>query len=138
MDTITDSDSVDMGSIPVRDGMKNRLHTSVVRLQSVILLKGCFMKIHGVQRIWRRPFWVHLKKHYCPVCMNLLTTTKVSKVVNSKSEEDKKLLKFDFRGRHLYMAGNIKVVWTEFMCNDCCKTYSLDEIRESEKKKNEE
>lgn len=44
MDMIIDSDSVDMGSIPVRDGTKSRLHPSVVRLQSVILLKRCFFE----------------------------------------------------------------------------------------------
>ena len=90
------------------------------------------MKVHGVKRMWRRPFWVHLKKHYCPVCMNLLTTTKVSKVVNSRSEEAKE---YDFSSGDGFMAGNIKFLWTEFVCINCDKTYPLDEIIEYERKK---
>ena len=45
------------------------------------------MKIHGIKREWSKPFWVRYKKHYCPTCMNLLATTKVSKIVNSNSEK---------------------------------------------------
>ena len=47
------------------------------------------LKIHGVKREWSRPFWVRFKKHHCPTCLNLLTTTTVSKIVNSNSEEAK-------------------------------------------------
>ena len=89
------------------------------------------LKIHGVKREWSRPFWVRFKKHYCPVCKGLLTTINVSKVGNSKSEEAKN---FDFSSVDTYMVGNIKFIWTEFLCSACEKTYSLHEIRESEKK----
>ena len=89
------------------------------------------LKIHGVKREWSRPFWVRFKKHYCPTCMNLLTTTKVSKIVNSNSEEAKD---YDFSSGDTYMIGNIKFIWTEFLCDACGKTYSLQEIRENEKK----
>ena len=76
------------------------------------------MKIHGVKREWSRPFWVRFKKHHCPACNALLTTIKVSKVVNSKSEEAKN---FDFSSGDTYMVGNIKFIWTEFQCNVCNK-----------------
>ena len=89
------------------------------------------LKIHGVKREWSRPFWVRFKKHYCPSCMNLLTTTKVSKIVNSNSKEAKD---YDFSSGDTYMIGNIKYIWTEFLCTACGKTYSLQEIRENEKK----
>ena len=89
------------------------------------------MKIHGVKREWSRPFWVRFKKHHCPACNALLTTIKVSKVVNSKSEEAKN---FDFSSGETYMVGNIKFIWTEFQCNVCDNSYSLQEIRENEKK----
>lgn len=89
------------------------------------------MKIHGVKREWSRPFWVRFKKHHCPACNALLTTIKVSKVVNSKSEEAKN---FDFSSGDTYMVGNIKFIWTEFRCNVCNNSYSLQEIRENEKK----
>ena len=89
------------------------------------------LKIHGIKREWSKPFWVRFKKHYCPTCMNLLTTTKVSKIVNSNSEEAKD---YDFSSGDTYMIGNIKFIWTEFLCTACGKTYSLQEIRENEKK----
>ena len=63
--------------------------------------------------------------------MNLLTTTKASKIVNSNSEEAKD---YDFSSGDTYLIGNIKFIWTEFLCTVCDKTYSLQEIRENEKK----
>lgn len=63
--------------------------------------------------------------------MNVLTTTKVSKIVNSDSEEAKD---YDFSSVDAYLVGNIKFIWTEFLCTACSKTYSLQEIRENEKK----
>ncbi len=89
------------------------------------------LKIHGVKREFSRPFWVRFKKHYCPACMNLLTANKVSKIVNSNSEEAKD---YDFSSCDTYMTGNIKFIWTEFLCTACGKTYSLQEIRKNEKK----
>ena len=89
------------------------------------------MKIHGAKREWSRPFWVRFKKHHCPACNALLTTIKVSKVVNSKSEEAKN---FDFSSGDTCMVGNIKFIWTKFQCNVCNNSYSLQEIRENEKK----
>ena len=88
------------------------------------------MKIHGVSRKWRRPFWTYFKKHYCPNCGQILTTTKVSKIVNSKSEEAKN---YDFSSGDTYMMGNIKFTWTEFNCVSCEKNYSLDQIINFEK-----
>ena len=106
--------------------LKNTAFYDIIKPKEVIRLK-----IHGVKREWSRPFWVRFKKHYCPTCMNLLTTTKVSKIVNSNSEEAKD---YDFSSGDTYMIGNIKFIWTEFLCAACGKTYSLQEIRENEKK----
>ena len=106
--------------------LKNTTFCDIIKPKGVIRLK-----IHGVKRTWSRPFWVRFKKHYCPTCMNLLTTTKVSKIVNSNSEEAKD---YDFSSGDTYMIGNIKFIWTEFLCTACGKTYSLQEIRENEKK----
>ena len=106
--------------------LKNTAFYDIIKPKEVIRLK-----IHGVKREWSRPFWVRFKKHYCPTCMNLLTTTKVSKIVNSNSEEAKD---YDFSSGDTYMIGNIKFIWTEFLCAACGKPYSLQEIRENEKK----
>ena len=106
--------------------IENTSFYDIIELKEVIRLK-----IHGVKREWSNPFWVRFKKHYCPACMNLLTTTKSSKIVNSNSEEAKD---YDFSFGDTYMIGNIKFIWTEFLCAACGKTYSLQEIRENEKK----
>ena len=89
------------------------------------------MKIHGIKREGSKPFWVRFKKHYCPDCMALLTTATVSKVVNSKSAEAEN---FDFSSGDTYLTGNIKFIWTEFKCTACGHTFSVNEIRSSEKK----
>ena len=89
------------------------------------------MKIHGVKGEWSNPFWVRFKKHHCPVCNGLLTVTKVSKVVNSSSEEAKD---YDFSSADTPMIGNIRFIRTAFHCHACDKVFSIWEIREIEKK----
>ncbi len=64
------------------------------------------MKIHGIKREWRNPIFC-LKKHDCPICGRLLRKVKISKVVNSNSEEAKD---FDFSNGDTYLTGNIKFV----------------------------
>ena len=88
------------------------------------------MKIHGVKRIRSSPIFLHLKKHYCPACNSKLKPTKVSKVVNSKSDEAEK---FDFSAGDVFMCGNIKFIWTELKCMDCNCTYSIKEMKAIEK-----
>lgn len=89
------------------------------------------MKIHGIQRIRSIPFWVRFRKHFCPNCQNLLKTTRISRIVNSNSEEAKD---YDFSSGETYMTGNIKFIWTAFLCSACGKTYSLEDIRNNEKR----
>ena len=90
------------------------------------------MKIHGVKREWTKPLWVRLKKHYCPNCMEVLVTTKVSRVVDPKSDDGKN---HDFSSGDTHMMGNTKFIWTEFQCTSCGNRYSLQEIDASEKKR---
>lgn len=89
------------------------------------------MKIHGVKREWSSPIFC-MKKHDCPVCGRLLEKVKVSKVVNSRSEEAKD---FDFSqaGGDGYMVGNVKFIWTEFHCARCDKNYKIQELKRLEK-----
>lgn len=90
------------------------------------------MNIPQVKRIWTRPFFVHFKKHHCPVCDGKLKKNKVSKIVNSKSEEAKD---YDFTssGGDGFMIGNVKFIWTEFHCAKCSKNYSINDIFQAEK-----
>ena len=47
------------------------------------------MKYGGIKWISGNPFYVHLRKHYCPDCYTQLGTIKIFRVVNSASEEAK-------------------------------------------------
>lgn len=89
------------------------------------------MKIHHVKRIWTRPLWMNWKKHFCPACGELLRKTKISKIVNSQSEEAGS---YDFSspGGDGYMVGNVKFIWTAFSCGKCGKRYSVNEIYQAE------
>ena len=88
------------------------------------------MKYQHVQRIFKSPFYVNLKKHYCPICGELLHKTTVSRIVNSNSPE---AADFDFLTFDSYMIGNVKFIWTEFQCSNCKKNYTIEEMKRIEK-----
>ena len=88
------------------------------------------MKYGGIKWISGNPFYVHLRKHYCPDCYTQLGTIKISRVVNSASEEAKNLNFKTIEGVH--MTGNIKVIWTKFKCPKCEKQIEIDEMRQIE------
>lgn len=79
------------------------------------------MKVHHVIRICSRSLLMKWGKHHCPVCGEKLKKVKISKIVNSRSEEAKG---YDFSspGGDGYMIGNVKFIWTEFSCVKCNKT----------------
>lgn len=88
------------------------------------------MKYQHIQRIFKNPFYINWKKHYCPECHERLDKIKVSKIVNSKSPEAKD---FDFSTFDSYMIGNVKFIWTEFQCPVCGKQISIDDMKRIEK-----
>lgn len=90
------------------------------------------MRIRHVKRSWSRPLFMKWGKHYCPVCNEVLKKIKVSKVVNSESEEANN---FDFSsvGGDGYMVGNVEFTWMEFCCSKCEKNYSMNDIYRAEK-----
>ena len=92
------------------------------------------MKAHHVKRIWSRPWFMKWGKHFCPVCGEKLQKIKISKIVNSQSEEAKD---YDFSspGGDGYMIGNVKFIWTEFYCGKCDKNVPINSICQTEKKK---
>jgi len=51
-------------------------------------------------------------------------------IVHSESEESKN---YDFSGGDTYLRGNIKFIWTVFLCKKCEKTFSVGEIYQLEK-----
>ena len=80
------------------------------------------MKIHGIKKDSGSLFWLRCKKHFCPVCNSELTISKVSKVVNSKSDEAKN---YDFSNVDSYFTGNIKFIYPELLCTECGNKYSV-------------
>lgn len=90
------------------------------------------MKYQHIRHIYKNPFFVNFKKHYCPVCDKALNKIKVSKIVNSNSPEAEK---FDFHTLDSYMIGNVKFIWTEFKCDACEKNYTIEEMKQIEKER---
>jgi predicted RNA-binding Zn-ribbon protein involved in translation (DUF1610 family) len=90
------------------------------------------MKHKNIKRTWSRPFYVNVFRHYCPNCNTLLSKTKVSKIINSQSLEAKD---YDFAssGGEGYMYGDVKFIWTEFLCHNCGKQVSINEMIKIEK-----
>ena len=79
-------------------------------------------------------FYTNLKKHCCPTCNEKLEVIKVSKVVNSKSQEAKN---YDFSLGDSFMVGDVEFIWNEFYCPVCDKRVSIDEMKQIEKKQRE-
>lgn len=88
------------------------------------------MKFQHIKRTWTSPFYVNWKKHYCPDCNTMLSKTMISKIVNSRSPEAKD---FDFHTLDNYMVGDVKFIWTEFLCPNCGKQISIKEMKKIEK-----
>ena len=82
----------------------------------------------GVKREWESPIFCH-KKHFCPTCNTQLEKIKTETIVNSKSEEAKH---YDFSNGDGFLTGNVKFIRTAYQCNHCNKTYSIEELKNTE------
>lgn len=89
------------------------------------------MKHIGTKRIFKSPFYVNFKKHYCPECDKRLEKIRVSKIINSNSFESEM---YDFSSGDNFMSGNVKFIFTEFRCPVCGKQFSIDEMKHIENK----
>ena len=96
------------------------------------LKKNKYYEIHHVKRIWSRPFFVKIKKQYCPTCGKKIKIQTVPKIVNSKSDEAKN---YDFSSVDSFMIGIFKFIWKEFVYLECNTRYSVNEIYQAEKVK---
>ena len=67
------------------------------------------------------------KKYKCADCNVKLNRKKVSKIINTKSEEAKN---YSFHMTHNTMTGNVKISWYEFECPTCKKNFSLERLEE--------
>ena len=74
-----------------------------------------------------------IKKTLLPKLQRITYNNQSIKDSQLKSDEAKN---YDFSAGDFSSAvGNIKFIWTEFQCDACSKTFSINEIRESEKNK---
>lgn len=89
------------------------------------------MKIKGYSFKCENPFFVYFKKHYCPYCEQKIIPKKVSKIINSNSEETKN---YDFEICDFTVKGNVKFTHIEFFCSACQKQYTVKEIKDKYKK----
>ncbi len=95
--------------------------------------------IHGIRYV-RQDISYISKKHYCPICDTLLDVVKVSKVINSHSEEAKELppilpqtvIGRGVKFRNYNAVGNIKWIWKQFECPHCKHRFTVDQLKQFE------
>ena len=72
------------------------------------------------------PFYVHFKKHYCPLCGNKVIASYISKTVNSKSIEAKD---YDFSFGDVFLIGDVEFRIRCFYCKSCDINISIKEMQ---------
>lgn len=95
--------------------------------------------IHGIRYVRQDVSYIS-KKHYCPICNTLLDVVKVSKVINSNSEEAKELPSIlpktvigrGVKFRNYNAVGNIKWIWKQFECPNCKHNFTVDQMKQIE------
>ena len=76
------------------------------------------------------PFYLYLKKHFCPICGNKLELRFVSKIVNSKSPEAKD---YDFSNGDTFFTGDVEFITRCFHCLNCKVDISVKDMKKYEK-----
>ena len=72
----------------------------------------------------------YFKKHYCPDCGEKLKLKRMIKELSSHSEEwQRRQMSNDMA------AGEVFIVWHDFICSQCNKRLTIDEVKEIEKTK---
>lgn len=83
-----------------------------------------------MQRIYKHPIFVFLKKHNCPRCNTMLERIVVSKTVNSKEARQ-----FDHYAADVPLFGDVRFIWDEFQCPKCGNCISVEDMVRIEKDK---
>lgn len=76
------------------------------------------------------PFYVHLKKHYCPKCTKKVVVRYKSEIVNSKSPHAHN---YDFSLGDTFLIGDVEFRTPHFFCPNCHHTLSFLEMKKIEK-----
>jgi rRNA maturation endonuclease Nob1 len=88
----------------------------------------------AIKWTFERPFFVKYRKHYCPICGDLLSVEQKRQIVNSKSDEAKN---FDFQHVDIYLSGDVEFRWNVFRCTGCRREFTIKEIWRDEKAKHD-
>ena len=88
--------------------------------------------IKGIKYLYdSTPWYVFVKKHYCPNCGTKLIVTYEDTIINSNAHEAKE---YDFSFGDSYVKGNVKFRKGRFYCSACCKYISFQEMKTYEKR----
>lgn len=87
------------------------------------------MKIKEYRFQCENLLFVYFKKHYCPQCNSKLLRQKVSRIIDSNSDEAKY---YDFEVADITVKGNMKFTHIEFLCPVCQKHYTVNETKEND------
>ena len=95
--------------------------------------------IHGIRYVRQDVTYIS-KKHTCPICEAQLNVVKVSKIINSKSEEAHNLppivpqtvIGHGVKFRKYNAVGNIKWVWKQFECSNCQHRFTVEQLKQIE------
>ena len=88
------------------------------------------MKLKGYSFKCENPFFVYLKKHFCPYCGQKLSRKRVSEFVHSDSEKAKN---YDFNlADNTEIKGYAKFTHIEFFCSNCQKQFTVKEVKEND------
>ena len=85
-----------------------------------------------MQRMYKHPLFVFLRKHNCPRCNALLERVAITKKVNSNSIEARH---FDFNAADVPLYGDVQFIWDEFQCPKCGKHISVEDMVRIERDK---
>ncbi|MBR3894527.1 MAG: hypothetical protein IKJ35_05205 [Clostridia bacterium] len=71
------------------------------------------------------------KKYKCADCKVKINRKKLSKIINTKSEEAKN---YSFHIHSHAMTGDVKIYWYEFECPVCKKRFTVEQLNRYRKK----
>ena len=78
------------------------------------------------------PFYIRLKKHFCPKCNGKVGVHYLSRIVNSKSNEAKY---YDFTVGDTFFVGDVEFRTGYFYCTACQFDISFSDMKRHEKEK---
>lgn len=95
--------------------------------------------IHGIRYVRQDVTYIS-KKHTCPICNAQLNVVKVSKIINSKSEEahdlppivPRTVIGRGVKFRNYNAVGNIKWIWKQFECPHCQHRFTVEQLKQIE------